>query len=123
MEEIKELAEGMGALVKNQLQFLINHKYLSFIYHLGKYILPVSSLDYTSVSYLRNLLKNFLCLYHCNGFRIICYHSPTLYPYDTLVTFGIQNVQEVLNWLPHILLPTHGFLNDQFKADFTKVFI
>ena len=46
MEEIKELAEGMGASgVITEAQFLINpYIYLSFIYHLGKYILPVSSL-------------------------------------------------------------------------------
>lgn len=68
MEEIKELAEGMGASrVITEAQFLINPcKYLSFIYHLGKYILPVSSLI-PRVFHISGTFKNFLCLYHCNG--------------------------------------------------------
>lgn len=68
MEEIKELTEGMGAFgVITEAQFLINpYKYLRFIYHLGKYILSVSSLI-IRVFHISGSFKNFLCLYHCNG--------------------------------------------------------
>ena len=67
MEEIKELTEGMGASgVITEAQFLINpYIYLSFIYHLGKYILPVSSLIIW-VFHISKTFKNFPCLYHCD---------------------------------------------------------
>lgn len=123
MEEIKKNQQKVWELLELQLKLnFLNYscKYLSFIYHCkSKYILPVSSLI-TSV-HISGTFKEFPMFVSPMGLDN-CYHSPTVDPYDTLVTLVIQNVSSGIG--SYVITP-HGFLENDHSLrlqDFTKSF-